>query len=322
MRIITILMDLSVPAIYATALKGLKGNLYIYILLFTWLVIGGIILFIVMTLGGLVIMTTLASSEPGPGYGTHALIILSVMIGIISLVMTLLSAGARAGILSMAAQLRKGERVGPINFFKGILRFTWRLFIGGIVIGMLTAIPALAFLLVVRYSFSPGFEEIFTSGWNYQRSFDTMRYFYNAFLIAGAFQTLVFFWIALWDEMVVFYDISFSEALVRSFTFVFSGRHFARVLGVIIANLVIANLVIILTNPVQFADGLNTGFWYAWLSVMVIAPSSSVTPWVQLLFLPVYAFAQLFLLPIPEKEPSSEPDLIAVSAFSEYREPG
>jgi len=295
-------MDLSVPAIFSATLKGIRENLYIYLLLLLWLLIGGIILFVVLTLGSLVLITTLISTEPSAQSGLNAIAITAVMFAFISFVTTLLSAGSRAGILAIAARVRKGEKAGPLDFFKGIIRYTWRLFIGGILIGMLTAIPVLAFLLYARYSLTPGFGEIFTSGWNYQRSFEVIRYFYNGIFLAGAAQAIIFFWIALWDEMVVFYDIPIADALQKSFTFVFSKRHFLRVLGVILVNMLIANLVIIITNIGIFSDTLSHGFWFSWVNVMLIAPSSSITPWIQLLFLPVFAFAQIFLLPVTQKE--------------------
>jgi len=295
-------MDISVPAIYGKALKGIRDNLFIYMLLLLWLMIGGIILFLVLTFGGMVVMTTLLAGEPSAQTGTNALLITSIIIGFTSLIMTLLSAGSRAGILSIGLRLRQDEKPGPLDFFKGIFKYTWRLFTGGILVGMLSAIPVLAFLVIARYSLTDGFGEIFTSGWNYSRAFDLLRYYYSGVLVVGIFQTVIFFWIAPWDEMIVSYNVSVSESLLRSAAFVFSKRHFMRVLGIVLINMIVATLVIVLTNLPVFNAGLETGVWYSLISVFFASTSSPITPWVQLLFLPLYAFAQLFLLPVEQTE--------------------
>ncbi len=296
-------MDLGLPGIYAHTLRGIRNNLLVYLLLLLWGLAQGIILAALVTLGALIWLGSVATLKPGPNMPSSALYITATLLGILLLVLGLLSATTRAGILSFGSKIRKGEKAGAGDFFRGIIRFTLPLFIGGIIVGMLSSIPALVFLVFARWSVTGIASEVLTTGWNFARALELLRYLWNLMLVAGAAQIVIFFWMAPWDEMVVLYELPYPEALARSFSFVFSRRHFIRVIGLTIANALIAQIVLLLTNMGVFLEGLETGAGFGYLRVLINASSSSITSFAQFALLPFFAFSQLYLLPWPKKAP-------------------
>jgi len=301
-------MDLSLPAIYASALKSIRTSLLIYLLLAVWGLVGVIVIMILGVIGAMVLASALAFSARGPNAASTALYVSSAYFGIVVMAAGILSATGRAGLLSYGARIRRGETPGALDFFRGIIRFTLPLFVGGVVVGMLTAIPILAFLLIVKDSLSGLLPDIFTSGWNYGRALEFIGRMWNTLMMVGIFQLLIFFWISPWDEMLVLYKLRYPEALVRSFAFVFSRRHFFRVLKLVVVNVLIGQLALLLTNIGVLVDGLKTGPGYAYLAVLLHASGSNYTAILQALLIPFYAYAQLFLLPWPEEDaaPTSE----------------
>ncbi len=297
-------MDLPLTGIYAAAFRGIRSNLLVYLLLLGWSLAGVVILLALGIVGTVFLPAFILAAFGSTAQPSIVIYLTFAYLSILALVMTVLSAATRAGVLAFGAKIRSGEKPTALDFFTGILRYTWQLFIGGIVVGMLTAIPALVFLLVARYSLSGIVPDIFTSGWNYSQSFKIIGYMWNMMLVAGAFHLVIFFWIAPWDEMVVLYKLRYSEALLRSFTFVFSRRHFLRVLGVVFINVIIAQLIILLTNIGFIAEGLAFSPGSAYFSVMINASSNNITAIVQAIFFPLFAYAQLFLLTWPQTDNS------------------
>jgi len=292
-------MDLSLPAIYGSALRGIRNNLLVYVLLLLWGVVQGIIIVALLFLGSTMWLASIASLSAGPSFGSGAFYISVLFVGTILVMLAIFSAITRAGVLSFGAGIRKGKKGRAVDFFRGILRFTLPLFVGGIVVGMLTSIPLLAFLAAARWTAAGAVSDVFTSGWNFNQSMQLIRQLWNMMSVAAVFQLLIFFWIAPWDEMVVLYELPYPEALSRSLTFVFSRRHFLRVLGLIVANVLIAQLALVLTNIGVFIEGLHTSSAVAYLRVLASAPTSTFTSFLQFVMLPFFAYSQLFLLPWP-----------------------
>ncbi len=295
-------MDHSTGGIYAASIRALRKSPLVYVLLFLWGLLQGILLFILLWLGGAAwLASTLAlltSDTPltSAFYGTL------FFAGILLLFLTILSAATRAGVLAFGAKVRRGGRGRALDFFSGIIKYTIPLFLGGITIGMLTAIPALGVLLIAKFSLSEIYLELFTSGWNYGELLGILAWLWNVMLVAGIIHLLIFFWIAPWDEMVVLYDLPFPEAIWRSFTFVFSRRHFFRVIILILFNVILTQAALISTNMGLFMDTLDTGFLYAWSTVLINASQSFWTSFFQFILLPFFAYTQLYLLPWPNED--------------------
>ena len=295
------LMKRSLSGIYSSSLRGIKDYPVVYLVLLIWGLAQALVLIALITLGSMIWLTA-AVAVSGPNAGSSIFYISAGFIGSALLVLAIFSAATRAGILSFGAAIRRGNKPTALHFLRGIFRFTLPLFIGGIVVGMLTAIPALGLLLVLRWSFTGAISEIFTSGWNFEQSITFLRVIWNSMLVAGTIQLLIFFWIAPWDEMVVLYELPYPEALVRSFSFVFSHEYFLRVIGVIIINVAIAQIILILTNIGIFTESLAYGTAFAYLRVLIHASQSTVTSFLQFLILPLFAYTQLFLLPWPQEQ--------------------
>lgn len=294
-------MNLSLPGIYSSSLRAIKDYPLVYLVLLIWGLAQALVLIALLALGSMIWLTA-AIAVSGPDAGSSLLYITAGFIGSALFVLAIFSAATRAGILSFGTAIRKGNKPTALHFLRGIFRFTLPLFVGGIVVGMLSAIPALGFLLILRWSFTGAISEIFTSGWNFEQSITFLRVIWNSMLVAGTFQLLIFFWIAPWDEMVVLYELPYPEALVRSFSFVFSREYFPRVIGVIIINAAIAQVILVLTNIGIFNESLAYGTAFAYLRVLINASQSTVTSFLQFLFLPLFAYTQLFLLPHPREQ--------------------
>ncbi|MFH1675462.1 MAG: hypothetical protein ABIC40_00455 [bacterium] len=289
-------MDYSLSDIYRRSLIALKGNILIYLLLFVWSVVQWfVVLFLltVLVLFSLAILAAVNVSDPS----LQAFTPIGFLTGLFLFVVLLLATAGRAGLLGYLAKVRRGERAGAMDFVQSIFKFTGPLLVGGIIISMLTSIPLLVFLNYSRETLSGIIPEVLTTGWNFQIALETLGKLINMLSILAIFQTIIFFWIAPWDEMLVLYRISFSEALARSFIFVFSKRYFFRVLGLIILNVIIAQAALILGNFNSFTDALDSGFADAYASALIGAPGNNLTGLFQFLLIPFFAFTQLFLLP-------------------------
>jgi hypothetical protein len=83
---------------------------------------------------------------------------------------------------------------------------------------------------------------------------------------------------------------------------VFSGRNFTRVLALVVANVVIAQTAMILTNLGTFTGNLHLGFFASWMAVLVIGTSSKLSSFALFVLYPFFAFSQLYLLPKPERK--------------------
>ena len=295
----TSLMDLNLLGMYAAALKGIRENSSIYLLLIVWGIIVGVIILLVFMLAipvYLMSMVALSSNYTMQFYAT------SIFLLTILTVAGILSASTKAGVLAFGSGIRRVGRASLIDFIKGIFRFTFPLFLGGIIISMLMAIPVLAIVMWFKTSLTNVIPDIFSSGWNFQHGLRYLMLIMNGMFVMGIFQVIIFFWISPWDEMVVLYDIPFSDALSGSFRFVFSGRHFPRVLSLIVANVLIAQLLLIVTNLSAFMGELPQGFSQGYLSMIVNSASNPFTSLGQFILMPFFAYAQLFLLPVPESE--------------------
>ncbi len=302
-------MDLSLKGIYLSALRGIKSNPLIYLLLLIWGLVQGVILFILTMVGAPFWLGAIFSLEAGPETTSSIFNLTLIYIGVIIFAMSLLSAATRAGVLAFGAEIRKGKSGTILDFLTGIFKYTWPLFIGGIVVGMLTWIPILVFLNIVALTFAGIDPDIFTSGWNIGKATTLIGLMVNAAVIAGIFQTLIFFWIAPWDEMVVLYRKSFPDALLESFRFVFSRRHFLRVLSLVVANVCISQILMILLNLNAFREGLHFGFTPAYISVLANSLSSTSSSFAQFILFPFFAFSQLFLLPAPKTDSEADSDI-------------
>jgi hypothetical protein len=294
-------MKQSLAGIYSSSVRGIKDYPLVYLVLLVWGIAQALVLIALIFVGSMIWLAA-AVTVSGPNAGSSLFYITAGFLGSALFVLAVFSAATRAGILSFGSAIRKSDRPTALHFLRGIFRFTLPLFIGGIVVGMLTAIPALGFLLILRWSFTGAVAEIFTSGWNFEQAIAFLRVIWNTMLVAGTIQLLIFFWIAPWDEMVVLYQIPYPEALVRSFSFVFSREYFLRVIGVIVINVAITQIILILTNIGVFSQGLAYGAAFAYLRVLIHASQSTITSFLQFVFLPFFAYTQLFLLPYPEQQ--------------------
>jgi len=290
-------MVLTIPEIYKAAVQGVRSNLLIYLLLLGWGVVQGVLLFVLLSLGMALWLGNAVVALNQQGDIQSVLYLTAAFVVLALLIVTFLSAATRAGILAFGAKIRKGEKAGGLDFFRGILRHTFPLFIGGIVVGMLTCIPVLALLLILKIGLADAVTDIITSGWNYGQSLELIRYVWNTMMVVGVIQALVFFWIAPWDEMLVLYRLPYPEALSRSFSFVFSRRHFPRVVGLMVVNIVIAQLILILSNFGIFLKGLEYNIGFAYIGALANASHSTLTSFFQFILLPFFAYTQLYLLP-------------------------
>jgi hypothetical protein len=300
-------MNLSIQEIYSFVFRGLKKNPVIYLLLFIWGFAQGIILAALLTVLMLGWLSTTIAAASLPQSGPAAVVILTFIFLLLALlIFGLMSAATRAGVLAFGARIREGGHASALDFFKGILRFTFPLFIGGIIVAMLSAIPVLLFLAVARITLHDVTPDIFTSGWDFAHALDLVGYVVNLALIFSALQAIVFFWITPWDKMVVLYKIPYPEALVRSFTFVFSRQNFHRVFFLVIINAIITLIAIVIGNARVIAENIPHGMIPAMLHIIAAASSSTLTSFFGFLLLPFFALSQLFLLPISEPDDSAE----------------
>ncbi|HDS30932.1 MAG TPA: hypothetical protein ENN67_07820, partial [Firmicutes bacterium] len=143
-------MDLSLKEIYLSSLKALVKNPLIYLLLIAWGLVQGLIIAFVLIVGAPFWIGALLSVESGESTASTAFFITLTYFGFVIFMYALLSAATRAGVLAFGAKIRCDEKATTLTFVDGIFRFTWRLFIGGIVVGMLTWIPILAFAVFIR----------------------------------------------------------------------------------------------------------------------------------------------------------------------------
>jgi hypothetical protein len=299
-------MDISVLGIYRSALRGIKENPLVYLFLFIWGMVQGVILIALISMGFFTWLIVIASISTSPDVASKTIYITAAFIGSLLIVLGLLTAATKAGVLNFGAEIRRGHKTLALHFFNGIVKYTIPLFIGGIVVGMLQAIPTLAFLVAAKIDLTGVFSQVFTSGWNFAHSMELLARLWNLMAITGIFQLLIFFWISPWDKMLVLYNLPYPQAILKSFTFVFSSRHFLRVLGLIIANVLVSQIILILTNLAIFNAGLSSGFGYAYIQVLFNASSSTPTSFAQFLLLPFFIYTQLFLLPWPEVQQEVE----------------
>jgi len=298
-------MELSLGQIYARSFKAVRENLLIYLMLFLWGLAQGLLLVGFITVGSLIWATISVASAFDPESSLNlfstALIFLFTLIVFVGI----MSAATKAGLLSFAVAIRHGSKPTALDFLRGMLRYTLPIFAGSIVVGMLIAIPGLIFLLVLRSSIDRSLIEIFSTGWNYPHAIAYMMYIWRAMMIAAAFNILLAFWVTPWEERIVLYGETVSESLVKSFSFVFSRRYFARVAGLVIINVAIAQVIIIVTNYGPFMQGLPSGLEIAWINAVIHASGSTLTSFLQFVFMPFLAWTQMFLLPI-RSAPASE----------------
>jgi hypothetical protein len=300
-------MILSVQEIYASALRGIKQNPLIYLLLLIWGLAQGIILAaLLMVLGlGWLSMTIAAAAIPQTGPAIVVLLT-SIFLFLALLLFGLMTAATRAGMLAFGARIRETGHATTLDFLKGILRYTIPLFLGGIIVGMLSVIPFLLFAVVAKITLRDVTPDIFTSGWDFSHALDLIGYVINLALIFSVLQAVIFFWITPWDKMVVLYKIPYPEALVRSFTFVFSRQNFHRVLFVVLINAIITLVAIAIGNARVIAENIPQGFIPATAHIIAAYSSSTLTSFLEFLLLPFFALSQLFLLPIPEPDKSAD----------------
>lgn len=299
--IINPLMPLSLKDIYLSSIRGIRNNIGIYPVLFIWGILAGIAIFLViLVIVPMWLMSVMIATGADEPKISDSLLISGLFVALISLFMGILSAATRAGILGWGVKVRKGKSAGMKDFFGGIFDFTWQLFLGGIFVWMLSMIPVLLLLNWFSTSFSDIMPQMFTSGWNYVHALKFLSIILNAAFLTIIGQAVIFFWIAPWDEMVALYRLRFHEALARSFFFVFSKQNFGRVVSLIIVNLIISQILVVLTNIGTFQHLINHGFARAWIGAVVAAPGSNYTSIFQFLFMPFFALAQIYLLPVPE----------------------
>jgi hypothetical protein len=298
-----VLMNLPVSRIYTSSFQALRKSPLIYLLMLIWGLAQGVILAAIFMLGGVAWLSMVIAAATLKSGGGAAIVFLTVIgLVVMFLILAFLSAATRAGLLGFCAKIREGAHATTLDFLNGILRFTFPLFIGGIVVSMLTAIPFLTYCLVLKLTLNDVVPDVFTSGWNFTQALSLVGYLWNMMLVAGAFQALVFFWITPWDEMVVLYKVPVSEALARSFSFVFSSRNLGRVVSLVLINAFIAVAVVIMVNVRTFSESIPNGFVRAMVATYVASSSSSFTSFLQFLLMPFFAFSQLYLLPLLEPE--------------------
>jgi hypothetical protein len=307
-------MQLSIGEIYASTLRALKANILVYMLLLVWGLLQGIILLAILTIGGIMWVTSFLALSAS-GSAAAAVIFTIVCIALALLVLAFLGAATKGGLIGFGAAVRRGRKATTLDFLRGILSFTFPLFAGGILVGLLSSVPLVLYIVFLSAFFQKLPIDIFTSGWNFSHALSLLGFFWNVLLVSGVFQMLIFFWISPWDEMVVLYRIGVFQALGRSFKFVFSRENFFRVIGLTILNAAIAFAALVLGNLHAFTTitggPLLPYFW------MLVNPSPSlIASLLQFLLLPFFAFSQLYLLPIPETRPVTDPDhsLISVGA--------
>ncbi|MCX6646724.1 MAG: hypothetical protein NTY09_10260 [bacterium] len=294
-------MDLSTAGIYASAFQGIRKFPLVYLFLFFWTLVVTIIVAIVVTIGSSIYMGSIMVVSLNENSGSTALYLSMTYVGIILLVTSILLAATKAGFMAFGSAVRKETTPTPLHFFRGIIKYTPPLFIGGLVVGMLTCIPFLAFLALARINLAGVISDVFTSGWNYRQAIGIFNYLWELGQVAALCNVIIFFWLTPWDEMVVLYDIPYPEALAKSFSFVFSKRHFFRVLLLIVVNIILSQLVLLLTNAGAFNTELHNGFGIAWLNVLLGSSQNIATTIIQFVLYPFFIYTQLYLLPWPEK---------------------
>lgn len=300
-RIITKPMDLSTAGIYTAAFRGLRKHPLVYLILLIWTLVITILVTIFATIGTSIYMGSVMVVSMDVNSGSSIFYLTITFIGILLLITSILLAATKAGFMAFGSAIRKDEIPTPLVFFKGILRYTLPLFIGGLVVAMLTCIPFLAFLAMARISLTGVIPDVFTSGWNYRQAVELVHYIWGLGQIAAVLNAIIFFWLAPWDEMVVLYNISYAEAMVRSFKFVFSRRHFHRILLLIIANMILSQVILLLTNLESFTGMIHYGIGPAWLNMMADSSQNMFSTSIQFVLYPFFIYTQLYLLPRPEK---------------------
>lgn len=299
-------MDLSLAKIYSSAFRGLRKHTLVYFFLFIWTMIMTVLMVIFSFLGSSIYLGSILAISFDKNAGSSAFYISAAFFGIMLFVSSIIYAATKAGFMAFGSAVRMGETPTPLHFFRGIIKFTVPLFIGGIVVSMLTSIPFLAFIAFTRISLTGAVPDLFTSGWNFQQAIELVQYIWSAAQIAALCNVIIFFWISPWDEMVVLYELPYPEALMRSFTFVFSRRHFLRVLMLIAANILLSQAVLIITNFPGFQSGLQNGFGFAYVSILLDSQKNIYTTFIQLILFPFFIYTQLYLLPWPSFEKAAQ----------------
>ncbi len=292
-------MDRSLAGIYSSAFRGLREHPLVYLFLFIWTMTMTVLMVIFSFLGSSIYLGSILAISFDENAGGSAFYLTAAFFGTTLFVASIIYAATKAGFMAFGSVVRMGETPSPLHFFRGIIKFTVPLFIGGIVVGMLTSIPILAFIAFTRISLAGTIPDIFTSGWNYRQAIELVQYIWGAAQIAALCNVIIFFWISPWDEMVVLYELPYPEALLRSFTFVFSRRHFLRVLMLIVANILLSQAVLLITNLPGLLSGLHNGFGFAYVSILLDSQKNIYTTSFQLILFPFFIYTQLYLLPWP-----------------------
>jgi len=287
--------------IYASAFQGIRKFPLVYLFLFFWTLVLTIIVSIVVTIGSSIYMGSIMVVSLNENSGSTALYLTAAYAGIILLVTSILLAATKAGFMAFGSAVRNDITPTPLHFFRGIIKYPPPLFIGGLVVGMLTCIPFLAFLTLARINLAGVISDVFTSGWNYGQAIGIFHQLWGFGQIAALCNVIIFFWLTPWDKMVVLYDIPYPEALARSFIFVFSKRHFVRVLLLIVANIILSQLVLLLSNFGAFNSQIHNGLAFAWLNMLLGSSRNYGTTFIQFVLYPFFIYTQLYLLPLPEK---------------------
>lgn len=291
---------MGVSAIYRSAFQSLIRNPLVYPLLLLWILTQGLILLVFALIGGGAWFATLLTAVLSSKDSTLSILgITSVFVIFYILLVTFLSATTRAAVLGFGAIIRKGKQPSTLDFLNSLFRYAFPLFIGGLIIGMLTAVPVLTFLNFIVAILRKIPLDIFTSGWNYSHAVTFLGFFLNLLLITSTLQAFIFLWIAPWDEMLVLYNLSFSEALVRSFYFVFSRDNFLRVVALVVCNNLLGATAAIVGN-LGIANEMATHNTLESIFVLLVtSPGSSLSSLLFFILYPFFAFTQIYLLPYP-----------------------
>ena len=186
------LMANPISRIYAAAFYALRTNPLIYLLLLLWGLTQGVVIAAIALIGGILWLSFAAVSTGSP-HPTHSIALVTISyLALLLLVVAVLGAALKAGLIAFGAKIRTDGYATTLDFLHGIFTFTPPLFIGGIFVAMLTLMPALGYLIFLRFSFSDFVSDILTSGWNFTRALSLLGFMANSLLMLGVIQTLVF----------------------------------------------------------------------------------------------------------------------------------
>lgn len=283
--------------IYENAYRGIIRSPSIYLWLILMGFIQGLAVILISSLGSAMLVSSIVTTDSLEISNAAPFIIFRTFLGVIAVTTGILGSALKSGLLHFGVMVRRNGVATSKDFLDGIFKFTGRIFLGMIIVGMLMLIPALLLLNYYQDLFQSLSSDIFLSGWNFGQAMHIFGLIVGMFLIAGVFQVLVYFWISLWDEMLIFYDLSVPDALLGAFTFVFSKNNFGKVITILLINCAVTQTVIVATNFGTFNSILYMGAPAAWVASLVSAASNPITSLIQFIMLPLYAYALIYLLP-------------------------